>query len=168
MKQVFTHEIELYSLESFQTLLDHEVHRSRRYKTPLTLIHFSIETKPEHPEFQHSAEMFAINVLDVQLRDTDISCRKGNEFLVLMPATDETGGRIVCQRLARLFNVPHQTLDRVSFELAIFVGMSSIPGGETLTGSTLIHQASKAMEYARENKLTTAVIFSEISSYKEE
>src|SRR6185369_6360038 len=107
MKDTLKHEIELYSLESFQTLLDHEVHRSRRYKTPLTLIHLCIETDPDRPEIQHSAEMFAINILDVQLLDTDIPCRKCNEVLILMPATDEAGGRIVCQRLASLFNVPH-------------------------------------------------------------
>jgi len=162
MKQVFTDEIELYSLESFQILLDHEVNRSRRYKTPLTLVHFAIETDPDQPEIQSNAEMFVINILDVQLRDTDVSCRKGNEFLVLMPATDETGGRIVCQRLARLLNVPHETYDRVSFDMKIFVGMASIPGDELLTSNSLIQQASKAMEHARENQLTTAVIFSEI------
>jgi len=163
MKDVLTHEIELYSLESFQTLLDHEVHRSRRYKTPLTLIHLAIETNPDRPEILHSAEMFAINILDVQLRDTDIPCRKGNEFLILMPATDETGGRVVCERLAKLFNVPHQTYDRVSFALTIFVGMSSLPGGSSLTSSNLMDQSTKAMQHARDHQFTHAVIFSEIT-----
>ncbi len=163
MKDTITHEIELYSLESFQTLLDHEVHRSRRYKTPLTLIHLAIEADPDRPEILHSAEMFAINILDVQLRDTDIPCRKGNEFLVLMPSTDESGGRIVCERLANLFNVPHQTYDRVSFNLTVFVGMSSLPGGSALTSSNLMQQAAKAIQYARDHQLTKAVIFSEIT-----
>jgi len=162
MKDALTHEIELYSLESFQTLLDHEVHRSRRYKTPLTLIHLALETKPDRPEILYSAEMFAINILDVQLRDTDIPCRKGNEFLVLMPATDETGGRVVCERLAKLFNVPHQTYDRVSFALTIFVGMSSLPGGSTLTSSNLMQQAAKAMQHARDHQITTAVVYSDV------
>ena len=163
MKNALTHEIELYSLEAFQTLLNHEVHRSRRYKTPLTLIHLALETDPDRPEIQHSAEMFAINILDVQLRDTDIPCRKGNEFLVMMPATDETGGRVVCERLAKLFNVPHQTYDRVSFNLSVFVGMASLPGGSSLTSRNLMQQAAKAMQHARDHQLTTAVIFSEIT-----
>lgn len=163
MKNILTHEIELYSLESFQTLLDHEVHRSRRYQSPLTLIHLAIETNPDRPEIIYSAETFAINILDVQLRNTDIPCRKGNEFLVLMPATDETGGRIVCERLANLFNVPHQTYDRVSFTLRIFVGMASIPGGSSLTSHNLMQQAAKAMQHARDHQLTHAVIFSELT-----
>ena len=162
MGNALVHEIELYSFASFQTLLEHEVHRSRRYKTPLTLIHLSIETTPDQPEILHNAEMFAINILDVQLRETDIPCRKGNEFLVLMPATDEAGGRIVCERLANLFNVPHQTFDRVSFQLTIFVGMASLAKDSAITSHNLMQQAAKAMQHAREHRITTAVIFSEI------
>jgi len=163
MKHTFTHEIELYSLEAFQTLLDHEVHRSRRFKNPLTLVHLAIKTDPDRPEIQYNAEMFAINILDAQLRETDVSCRKGNEFLVLMPATDETGGQVVCERLAGLFNATHQTYDRVSFDLTIFVGMASIPGEASLTSNSLLQQASKAMGYARDHEIKTAVLFSEIA-----
>lgn len=162
MNHQLTHEIELYSLESFTTLLDHEVNRSHRYKTPLTLVHLAIETDPDRPEVLHSAEMFAINILDVQLRDTDIPCRKGNEFLILMPATFEAGGRIACERLAKSFNEPHQTYDRVSFNMVIYVGMSSIPAGESLTSDNLMQQAAKAMHHARDNHITTAVPYSEI------
>jgi Diguanylate cyclase, GGDEF domain len=163
MKNVLTNEIELYSLESFQTLLDHEVHRSHRYKTPLTLIHLAIETNPDRPEIQHSAEMFAINILDVQLRDADIPCRKGNEFLVLMPATDEAGGRVVCERLAKLFNEPHQTFDRVSFTMTVFVGMTSLAAGAALTSNELTQHASTAMQHALRHQITSAVTFSEIT-----
>ena len=162
MQQNFIHEIELYSSEAFQTLLGHEVNRSRRYKTPLTLVHIAIVTDPDRAEFQYSAEMFAINVLDVQLRDTDISSRKGNEFLILMPATDEPSGQIACERLAKLFNAEHQTYDRVSFNMRVFVGMASTAGGETLSSAKLLQQASTAMQHARDHRLTTAVIFSEI------
>ena len=158
----FTHEIELYSLESFKTLLEHEVKRSHRYKTPLTLIHLAIETEPTGPEIQHSAEMFTINILDIQMRDTDIPCRKGSEFLVLMPATFEGGGRVACERLATLFNQPHQTYDRVSFKMVVYVGMSSIPAGESLTSENLLDQAAKAMQYAHDHHITASVPFSDI------
>ena len=33
MENTLVHEIELYSPEAFKTLLDHEVNRSRRYKS---------------------------------------------------------------------------------------------------------------------------------------
>jgi len=163
MQNRLTHEFELFSFESFKTLLDHEVNRSRRYKSPLSLVHLAIETDPDRPEILHSAEMFAINILDVQLRDTDVSCRKGNEFLILMPATDEPGGRIVCERLARLFNAEQQTYDRVSFNMVIFVGAASIAGGAPLSSSKLMQHASTAMQHARDHRLTKAVVFSEIT-----
>jgi GGDEF domain-containing protein len=80
-----------------------------------------------------------------------------------MPATDETGGRVVCERLAKLFNEPHQTYDRVSFNMTVFVGMASISDSSSLTSSNLTQQASKAMGNARDSRLTIAVIFSEIT-----
>jgi len=163
MNDPITHEIELYSLDSFHTLLDHEVNRSRRYKSPLTLIHLAIETDPGDPGIIHSAEMFTINTLDAQLRETDIPCRKGTEFLVLMPATFEAGGRIACERLAKSFNAPHQTYDRISFNMVVYVGMASIPANETLTRENLMQQAAKAMQYARDNHILSAVAYSEIA-----
>ncbi len=163
MENIFTHEIELYSFESFKTLLDHEVNMSRRYRNPLTLIHLAIETDSDHPQIQHDAEVFAINILNVQLRHTDIPCRRGNEFLVLMAATDESGGRIVCERLAGLFNTQHQTYDRVSFKMVIYVGMASLPGSSSLTADKLMQQAATAMQHARDQRLTNAVVFSEIT-----
>lgn len=163
MNNQLSHETELYSLESFQTLLEHEVHRSRRYKSPLTLVHLAIETDPDRPDVLHSAEMFTVNTLDVYLRETDIPCRKGNEFLVLLPATFEAGGRTACERLAKSFNEPHQTFDRISFKMVVYVGMSSIPAGESLTSENLLQQAAKAMQHARHHHITTAVTYSEIA-----
>ena len=161
MKDTFTHEIELYSPDSFKTLLDHEVNRSRRYKSPLTLIHLVIETEPANVQTQHSAEMFVINALDLHLRDTDIPCRKGNEFLVLMPATDVQGGRIACERLEKLLNVKPQEYDRVSFKLSAFIGMATLPGDRSISSDKLTQNASQALEQARTNHRMNTVIFSE-------
>ncbi len=163
MENVPVHEIELYSFESFMTLLDHEVNRSRRYKSPVTLIHLAIETDPAGPQAQHSAEMFVINILDLHLRDTDIPCRKGIEFLVLMPATDLEGGRIACERLEKLLNLKPQMYDRVSFKLSAFIGMATLPGDRSMTSNQLIQNALKALGHARKNDLHSTVIFSEMA-----
>ena len=163
MEDTLTHEIELYPLESFKILLEHEVHRARRYKEPLTLIHLAVEADPLNPQTQHSAEVFAINVLNLHLRETDIPCREGNEFLTLIPSTDEQGGRIICDRLAKLFTVEPQTYDRVSFKLMAFVGMASLPGDRTTSSHKLMQNASQALQHARENRLKEAVIFSDLN-----
>jgi Diguanylate cyclase, GGDEF domain len=163
LENVNVHEVELYPPESFRTLLKHEINRSRRYGQPLTLIDVTVEADPGTPQTQHSAEVFAINVLNLQVRDTDIPCKKGSEFLLLMPSTDQQGGRMACERLERLFRVTHQTYDRVSFQLSAFIGMTSIDGTSPIPSNKLIEEASAAMQHARTNRSESAVLFSEIT-----
>ncbi len=162
MEEVLTHEIELYPPESFLVLMEHEVNKSLRYKHPLTLVHLAVEANPKSPQTQHSAEVFAINVLNIQLRETDIPCKKGSEFMVLMASTDEQGGRVVCERLEKLFNATQQTYDRVSFELSAFIGMTSVDGNSRFSSNTLAHQAAAALQHAQSNHSRKAVIFSQI------
>ena len=164
MEKNLAHDIELYPPETFKILLEHEVNRSRRYRNPLTLIHIAIEAEPNEPATQHSAEVFAINALNLQLRETDIPCKRDDEFIILIPSTDEQGGRMLCQRLESLFTVQPQTYDRVSFKMIVYIGMASSPGDSSLAGNTLRQQASTAMQHARANRLSNAVTFSEITS----
>jgi hypothetical protein len=163
MENTQDHDIALYPLESFNTLLEHEIRRSHRYGQPLTLIEVAVEADPSTPQTQHSAEVFAINVLNLQVRDTDIPCKKGGEFLVLMPSTDLRGGRIACERLEKLFKVNHQTYDRVSFQLTAFIGMTATDGTKPIPGSKLIEEASAAMQHARDNRSVETVLFNEIA-----
>ena len=162
MEKTFEHEIELYPLESFKILLDHEVNGSRRYRNPLTLLHLALKAEPDDPQTVHSAEVFTINVLNLRLRDTDIPCKTGNEFLVLMPSTDEQGGRVVCERLEQLFNVEPQTYDRVSFKLLAFIGMATISGDRSVLSKKLMQDAAEALQYARTHSTKKAVLFSDM------
>ncbi|SRR6266545_4011025 len=163
MENAFVHEIELYPPESFNILLDHEVNRSRRYRNPLTLLDLAFETDPTDAQNLHSAEVYTMNVLNLRLRDTDIPCKKGNEFLVLMPATDEQGGRIACERLEKLFNIEPQSYDRVSFKLSAFIGMATLPGDRSISSTELLQNASQALQHAHANRFRNAVVFSEIN-----
>jgi GGDEF domain-containing protein len=107
---------------------------------------------PDNLETHRSAEVFTINILNLRLRDTDIPCKKENEFLVLMPSTDEQGGRMACERLGKLFHIEHQTYDRVSFELSTFIGMVTLPGDRSISSKKLLESASQALQYARANR----------------
>ena len=162
MQNYLTHEIELYPPEAFQTLLDHEVARSRRYKHPLSLMRISVEADPQTPQTQHSAEVFAINALNLEVRETDIPCKMGSEFLLLMPFTGEFGGRIVSERLEKLFTVQHQTYDRVSFHVSMFMGMTSATGDSPISSKKLMDQSVEALQFAREHYSPNAVLFSEM------
>jgi hypothetical protein len=163
MENSHTHDIELYPLESFKILLDHEVNRSRRYGQPLTLLQLAFETKPTDPSTSYSAETVIINILNLHLRDTDIPCKAEGEFLVLMPATDEQGGRMACQRLEKLFNTETRSSDKVTFGLSVFIGMATLPGDRSISSKKLMHNTALALQHARMHRLKRGVIFSEIT-----
>jgi hypothetical protein len=157
------HEIELYPPESFKNLLNHEVNKSHRYGDSLTLVNLVVETDPANELAQHSAEMFTIHALNIRLRDTDIPCKQGNEFLILMPATGASGARTACERLKRVMAIEPEADDKVSFKLSVFIGMASLPYNDrSVSSDTLMQSASQALRYAQTNQLTKVISFSEI------
>lgn len=159
------HEIELYAYETFYSLLEYETKRAKRYNDWTTLVRLAVEAEStdKHQEPQFAAEVFAINVLNIQLRNVDIPCRINNEFLVLMPCTDEIGGRIVCERLEKLFCIEAEVYEKVSFKLKVHIGMISLPSDKALTSKHLMDGALQALDHARENHITKPVIFSELN-----
>jgi hypothetical protein len=163
MESTFVHEIELYPYETFRSLLDHEVNRSRRYGSPLTLVHLAVEAEDGGAPAQHGAEISAINILNLQVRETDIPSKKDNEFLVLLPSTDHKGGRIVCERLENLFNLETQAYDKVSFKIQVYIGMATLSGDRSISSQKLMDNALLALRHACENRLSTTVIYSELN-----
>lgn len=161
MDNTTVHEIELYPPDVFKTLLKHEVNKSRRYGDSLTLIHMAVETEPASAQAQHSAEVFAINALNIYLRETDIPCKQANEFLILMPSTSAPGARTACERLRKLMTVEHQTYDKVSFKLSAFIGMATVPVDHMMSSEELEENATRALQHARANHLTSVVVFPE-------
>lgn len=152
----------LYPLESFNLLLEHEVNRSRRYGQPLTLLHLAFEIDPATPQIQHSAELFVTDILNLRLREADIPSKKDDEFLILLPVTNEAGGRAVCKRLEQLLNVGLHSYNSVPFKLLVFIGMATLPGDDSLSSKKLLQNAALALQHARTHHLKQAVIFSEM------
>ena len=161
MRNVSAHKIELYPPEVFRTLLEHEVNKSRRYGDSLTLVDFLVETDPAAPETQQCAEAHVIHLLNLHLRDVDISCKRDNEFLILMPSTGAPGARTACERVRKLIRPEDQTDAGVSFKLSTFIGMVTLPIDHSISSDELAQSASQALQYARTNRITTVVAFSE-------
>jgi diguanylate cyclase (GGDEF)-like protein len=160
MEQDITHEIELYLLEVFNTLAEHEVRNARRYKYPLSMICIAVHAKPDTPQTQHAAEMVAINALDAELRDTDIPCRNGHEFFVLLPSTDEKGAHHACGRLEMLLNTTDHTNDGTAFQMSAFIGLASFGDELVVSSKNLLDNARRAMEHAHTTSSLTTVLFS--------
>lgn len=157
------HEIELYPYETFYALLEYETKRAKRYDDWTSLVRLVVEAESsdKNQEPQYGAEVYAINILNIQLRDVDIPCRIGNEFLVLMPNTNELGAKIVCDRLEVLFRLEAEVYEKVSFKLNFYIGSISLPGDKMLTSNCLLDGASQALDQARENQLTKMEISSQ-------
>lgn len=162
MEQNMTHEIELYLLEVFNTLVDHEVRKARRYKYPLSMICIAVHAEPDTPQTQHAAEMVAINALDAELRDTDIPCRNGSNFFVLLPSTDEKGAYHACGRLEMLLNTSDHTNDGAAFQMLSFIGLVSLGDDMLVSAKMLVENSHIAMEHARTNRSLTTVLFSSL------
>ena len=162
MENPLPHDIELYPPETFRTLLEHEVNRSHRYGDSLSLIDLALETDPCDTQALHSAEVFTINILNLHLRNTDIPCKKGNEFMILMPASGIQGARTACERLTKLMSIEPQTYDRVSFKLSVFIGLAALPYDRSVSSDGLIQHAAQALQHARTKRTKNVVSFSEI------
>ena len=162
MDNTQVHEIELYPPETFRTLLEHEVNRSHRYGDSLSLIDLALETDPSNAEALHSADVFTINVLNLHLRNTDIPCKKGSEFLILMPASGMQGARTACERLIKLMSIEPQPHDRVSFHLLVFIGLAALPYDRSVSSDELIQHAAQALQHARTKRIQSVVTYSEI------
>jgi len=162
MQNMPTHKVELFPPEVFRTLLDHEVKKSRRYGDSLTLVDLLVETDPVTPEAGHSAEVFIINLLNLHLRDTDIACKRENEFFILMPSTGTPGARTAWERVRKLMSTDSQTDNGASFNLSTFIGMASLPMDHSISSDEFSRNASLALQHARINRLMNVVAFSEI------
>jgi hypothetical protein len=162
MKRDSSRGLELYSREVFQILLDYEVNRSQRYPSPLTLLNMVVIPGEQTSAIQEVMDAMIASILNTHLRSADIPAKMSNQYLVLLPTTDESGGRAVSERLLSLFKGLLQAESGVTFSVSAFIGISSHPGGLNLAEDILLQQASAALQHARQQRIATYTAYSDI------
>jgi hypothetical protein len=150
------HENGLYHPDVFKSLLAHQVNMSRRYGDSLTLVNLFVETDPAHPETRNNAELWVMNRLRLDLRETDIPCKQENDFFILLPSTSAPGARTACERSKR-----KSSPSKMSLNLSLFIGMASMPAHNPITSEEFLQNAARALQYARAKGLTGVVAFSD-------
>lgn len=160
MEHDSAHDVELYLLEVFNILFEHEVRKSRRYEYPVSVICIAIEAEPDTLQTRHAAELIAINAFDVELRDSDVPCRDGHEFLILLPSTDEKSAHHACKRLERALNSTSQTTDGAAFQVSAYIGLASNDEDLSLTPKQLLELVRHALNQARAKRSLTTVLAS--------
>ena len=162
MKRDLSRGTELYSREVFQILLDYEVNRSQRYPSPLSLLDMVLLPGQQTTAVQEALDATIPAILNTHLRSADIPAKTSNQYLVLLPTTDESGGRAASERLLSLFKGLLQAESGVTFSVSAFIGISSHPGGLDLSGDILLQQASAALTHARQQGISTYTSYSDI------
>ncbi|UCG38045.1 MAG: diguanylate cyclase [bacterium] len=135
--------------------LDEEVRRSRRYKTPFTLLLLDLDNfKEVNDTHGHRHGDFVLREvarrLQVGLRETDLLARYGgDEFVLLLTQTDTEGGlRVANQILARLLT-PVKANDR-EHSIEASIGLVSYDSVNPKSSDDLIVSADNALYKAKE------------------
>jgi diguanylate cyclase (GGDEF)-like protein len=155
----------LYTKHFFGMLFNHEITRTHRYPCPMVLLRIATrynsatdDDKTENPTTSVARTLFH------SVRQVDVSAQFGDDYLVLLPATDEKGGTIVGNRLLKRLrsDYPSQTGERLP--VAIYIGMATHSGGPGASAEAILVQASEALEEARQRGSNALVNFREIST----
>jgi diguanylate cyclase (GGDEF)-like protein len=153
-RQAVTDELtDLANRRRFMEVINLEVARAARLASPLTLVLFDLDHfKQINDRFGHQVGDAVLRstaaVIRGRVRETDISARVGGEeFAVLLPGTDLSGGQSLAENLrrdlSRLVEVPgHDWRLTASFGVAEFVT------GEV--ADTLIASADRSLYQAKE------------------
>ena len=154
-----TAETGLYEEEVFKLLADYELSRAQRYPSPVSLLHVSLNLDQAKPSIAGTLRQLFAGILNTSLRISDIPAHYGNDFLILMPSTDESGAQAVARRLIARLRGTRNFADGNMFKFVIHVGISTHPGGRGISVEKLLQQAKSALEKAREEGDHTYVQF---------
>lgn len=139
----------------FYELAMNEIHRSRRYKRPLSMLMMDIDYfKNINDTYGHisgdAVLVWIADKLHEKMRDVDLVARfGGEEFILLLPETEINQAVFVADRLREFFaSTPIQTKEH-EITLTISIGISQYEGEESL--DHFINKADQALYRAKNN-----------------
>jgi diguanylate cyclase (GGDEF)-like protein len=139
----------LYDGEVFTLLADYELSRAQRYPTHVTVLYITLNLDEAKPAIAESVKQLFAGILNSSLRMSDIPAHYGNDFLVLMPATDEVGGQAAASRLIARLKGTRNFADGSLFKFSIHIGISTHPGRQEISAEDLIAEAKQASQEAK-------------------
>jgi len=140
----------IYNRSKFESSLDYEIERSRRYGTPLSLIIFDIDHfKSINDTYGHligdSVLMEIANLIKNNIRSTDIFARwGGEEFVILAPNINKEQAKMLAEKIRKL--IAHHRfkyVDHVTVSLGVTEFMP------TDTKESFIKRADEALYLAK-------------------
>jgi diguanylate cyclase (GGDEF)-like protein len=152
----------LFPQAMLETLLAHEVARSRRYPDPIALLYFALRF-PKDPttDIIECSRTLIANHLHASMREADLPGHYEGNYMVIMPSTDTEGAKVAAQRM--LDNFPRSQVTRTAqpFELSMCIGVVSHKGGPDLSVAQLLSNASSALWEAERTGPTSLAVYGE-------
>jgi len=137
--------LHLHSQATFNILAKYELMRVQRYPSPVTLLYISLDLMEVDSEASMKLKRLFVEILHSGLRASDIPAYYSDDYLVLMPATNEAGGTVVAKRLIdKLTEVKDFAAGN------IHIGIATHPGGQDISLKKLIERAESAFQEARQ------------------
>jgi diguanylate cyclase (GGDEF)-like protein len=140
----------------FQSALEREIIRCRRYKRPLALLMIDIDHfKKLNDSYGHQTGDIVLrgmcDIVKKQLRSSDILCRYGGEeFGIVMPETDASGAMVVAERVRRAVeNQPFVSIDGETLNITVSLGLGALPPAED--AEAIVKIADEALYRAKES-----------------
>lgn len=157
MRKMMSRGEEVYSTDVFEILFDYEITRTRRTPAPLAMLHIEMSPTTSNEETRKNAQVVFVSALNTHLRSVDIPSSAGRDFRVLLPTTDESGTRTVCERLLSVFKNSFDTpTGPVAFTIQI--GAAVCPSGVEQTMEEISQRAREAVKQSRLKGPNTFVI----------
>ncbi len=161
----------LYNHRHFHDVLEQELHRINRYGGELTMLMMDLDDfKKFNDNYGHLAGDFILKqfaeVLNRHLRSSDMVFRYGGEeFAVILPATNQTEAASVVQHLLEAIRGEnHYQVNNVeSASVMTSVGIATAPE-DSDSREALIACADSALYQAKDQGKNKAVFFSDISN----
>ncbi|MEA3489823.1 MAG: GGDEF domain-containing protein [Candidatus Omnitrophota bacterium] len=169
----------LYTQKYFKEHLEREIHRSQRYKSPLSLVMCDIDYfKTFNDTYGHLAGDMALKtvarIISENVRASDIVTRYGGEeFAILLMETGMEDATNVAKRLKDLTDQALEVADRIKkrvqkteidiehtgASVTLSMGVSSYNGAEDYKPEYLISEADHALYESKNNGRNLITVF---------
>jgi diguanylate cyclase len=152
----------LINRRQFELVVEEELAQMRRYRTPSSLLVIDADGfKPINDHLGHPAgdrvlrELAAL--LRSRLRESDLLARwGGDEFLVLLPRTDEAGGAVIAEQLRAAVD---DHLGAGAPRVTVSIGVAALDPFDAIALEQAYHRADQALYRAKQqgrNRVVTA------------
>jgi diguanylate cyclase (GGDEF)-like protein/PAS domain S-box-containing protein len=141
----------LFNRRHLDETLTTELERALRYNAPLSIMMFDVDHfkrfNDEHGHDQGDRVLQAIaQSLQEHVRKVDVPCRYGGEeFLAILPGTNQAGAIIVSERLRHAI----EQMEVDGLKVTISIGVASVPELDVRSSATLVEAADSALYRAK-------------------